>query len=532
MVQEDAYRLAGVIDNLVAANAALEAARLEVAALSPEHAALAHAGDSSAGAVSLISLMLVSDSAASLESLWEEFSVLDGLDAVAADLGLRVYEARALEFSALQRLAFLSAAMEEAGASLDSSVASLVDTATDSASSALVSSVAEFDQGRVLLFLVSVASVVGTTLTAWLWVGNRLVRPLSRLSERMRGMAAGDLETPVPGVGRDEVGELAHALEVFREQAYEVERLNLVEKLYGELQQANEELQRMQARLVAQEKLAALGELVSGVAHEISNPLNFVQNFSEGALELYEEFSELVENYRDGMKDEDRQTLADLQEEMTDSLTRIRSNGGRALAIVERMRSFGVAGGDVAWVELNADVRGAVEVALDSFKAMNPEFEVAVEYRLDPAVGEFELAEGDFGNSVVNLVSNACHAMLEKRNSLSDGYSPELVVSTSVTDEEVLVAFRDNGTGISEEALPRIFNPFFTTRDGILGAGLGLPIAADVVSRAGGSMTVDTVQGEFAEFTILLPRSGHRVSSGTEPAEADGEVPEGAPASG
>ena len=102
-------------------------------------------------------------------------------------------------------------------------------------------------------------------------------------------MASGDLLTPVPEVGADEIGELAGALEVFRQQALEVQRLNLVEQLYGELRQAHEELEEMQGRLVAQEKLAALGGIVSGVAHEISNPLSFVKNFAEGSRELSEE---------------------------------------------------------------------------------------------------------------------------------------------------------------------------------------------------------------------------------------------------
>ena len=133
-----------------------------------------------------------------------------------------------------------------------------------------------------------------------------------------------------------------------------MQRLNLVEQLYGELQEANAELQRMQARLVAQEKLAALGELVSGVAHEISNPLNFVKNFSEGSIDLYSELSEMLQNYRDRMSDADASLLDELSEEITESLSRVSHNGGRALAIVERMRSLSVEGGTPVMADLNA----------------------------------------------------------------------------------------------------------------------------------------------------------------------------------
>ena len=134
-------------------------------------------------------------------------------------------------------------------------------------SSTLGQALESFDEGRVLLAIISIVSFAAAAMAAWLWVGNAVVRRLSILSERMRGMAAGDLETPVPEISRDEIGQLPDALEHFRQQALEVQRLNLVERLYGELQETNAELTRMQARLVAQEKLAALGELVSGVAH-------------------------------------------------------------------------------------------------------------------------------------------------------------------------------------------------------------------------------------------------------------------------
>ena len=173
---------------------------------------------------------------------------------------------------------------------------------------------------------------------------------------------------PVPEVGNDEIGELAEALEVFRQQALEVQRLNLVEQLYGELREANAELTRMQDRLVAKEKLAALGELVSGVAHEISNPLNFVKNFSEGSVELYSELSEMLDGYRAVMSEDDVALLDELGDEIRTSLDRVCSNGGRVLSIVERMRGLGVVGGEAIPAELNGVLRLSSQAACSAFE--------------------------------------------------------------------------------------------------------------------------------------------------------------------
>ncbi len=395
----------------------------------------------------------------------------------------------------------MAASFDQSSATLEISMSSLLSASRAHSSETLSLAVSSFDEGRTLLTAIS---VIGATLAAWLWVGNGMVRRLSRMSERMRRMADGDLETPVPEVGRDEIGELANALEVFRQQALEVRRLNLVEQLHEELRQANAELQRVQARLVAQEKLAALGELVSGVAHEISNPLNFVNNFSEGSLELYTELSEMLNTYRDRMSDDDTALLDDISQELTSSLNRVLSNGGRALAIVERMRGLGVVGGNPVMVSLNGVLGDSAQSGCATFRAEWQDLSVRLAFDLDTSVGDMPLVEHDFGEAILNLVSNACYAMRQKQQS-SDDYEPTLAVSTRLVDDVVEIRVRDNGPGISDDVVSRIFNPFFSTRDGALGAGLGLSIAAGVARRLGGDLSVDTVYGEHTVFTMSLP---------------------------
>ncbi len=511
-VLDAAYNLAGVVDNLALnRDAILEAD----SAASNLHARLdAASGDdvSTLAALSVLNRAMFASDADALQRLWDEFGVLysTSIDSSVASLGdgQGVFAVRGQQLSLRERAVELAEAFDESSATLDGTVSVLLSNAGENSSSTLGSAVNTFDQGRLLLTLISVASVVVATLAAWLWVGNGMVRRLSRMSERMRNMAGGDLETPIPEVGEDEIGELANALEVFRQQALEVQRLNLVEKLYGELRVANEELKQMQARLVAQEKLAALGELVSGVAHEISNPLNFVTNFSEGSLELYDELSEMLDTYKDEMSEEDSSLLDEISEEINDSLNRVCINGGRALAIVERMRAMGVEGGEPALMDMNAMLPQIVNTGCEAFEAQWMGFSVERSLELDPKVGDVPLAEHDFGEAIVNLVSNACYAMMMKREEIGESYQPKLHVTSGLSEEEsgmVVVRIRDNGTGIADDVIGHIFNPFFSTRDGALGAGLGLPIAADVARRLGGHITVETDYGEYAEFTMIIP---------------------------
>ena len=509
-VQDAAYELVGVIDELALNREAVLNANAAASKLRDEVDRLRVGSGQSEAILSVLERMLVAEDDSTLERLWDEFAAAAaaGVDPQIESLvedSDGVFAIRGQQLALRARARELIGDFEGSSMILEDATSGLLAGARSESAEALESSVRAFDEGRILLAAVSVVSVVVATLAAWLWVGNGVVRRLSRLSERMRGMAAGDLETPVPEVSRDEIGELANALEVFRQQALEVQRLNLVERLYGELREANSELERMQDRLVAQEKLAALGELVSGVAHEISNPLNFVKNFSEGSLELYSELSEVLDNYRDDMSKDDAALLDDITEDLTDSLSRVQSNGERVLAIVERMRGLGVVGGEPEPTDLNPVLQTAAEASCNVFQAQWEDFKVQPVFDFDASLRAVPLVEQDFGQAVVNLVSNACYAMRLKQNSLDDGYEPILRISSRLAGDMAEVRVWDNGTGIADDVIGHIFNPFFSTRDGALGAGLGLPIAADVARRAGGDLSVDTAQGEYAEFTLSLP---------------------------
>ena len=533
------YALASVIDALADNRAATGEADARVVRLRDIMASIPPENAKSVEGLRLLEQALQTRNSAELETMLEEFRALtaSGLERPVVDVGggeNGVFAARRLQLALADQRTDLFALFEENSAALDTATSMLLEQTQAYSTETLGQAVQSFDEGRVLLAVISIVSVVAATVAAWFWVGNAVVRRLSSLSARMRTMAGGDLETPVPEVGRDEIGQLAGALEHFRQQALEVQRLNLVEQLYGELREANAELQRMQARLVAQEKLAALGELVSGVAHEISNPLNFVKNFSEGSLDLYKELAEMLDSYRDRMSEDDASLLDELTGEITESLNRVSYNGGRALAIVERMRSLSVESGTPMLTEVNPVLRQAAQQGCQTFMTEWEDFSVELVLELDPAVGETMLVEREFGEAVVNLVSNACYAMHQKqrdRATQADGeandsrdnaqgasdenvaeedrpgleYSPLLTVSSHVVDDVIEVRVRDNGPGIEDDVLGRIFNPFFTTREGILGAGLGLPIAADIARRMGGDLVVDTVFGEYAEFTMHVP---------------------------
>ncbi len=369
--------------------------------------------------------------------------------------------------------------------------------------------------GRTLLLVISALSILGAVLIAWLLVGRVLLNRIEMLADWMRRMADGDLDASVGVGGNDEIAEMAAALEVFRRHALEVQRLNLVERLAEELQGKNSELERAminlrqaQDQVVAQQKLASLGELTAGVAHEIRNPLNFIKNFSESSAELLTEMQETLDEGGKDLSDNHRELIREITEDLNSNLERIRNHGDRANRIVHDMLMMSRGSGEFQPTNINNLLDEHARLAYHSARATDPNFQLDFRQDLDPELGEMQVVPQDLGRVFLNMVSNACYATNEKQiaaREINEDYYPMLQLTTRRGDNAVEISIRDNGSGVPPEVIEKIFNPFFTTKPTDQGTGLGLAISNDIVRQHGGVIRVNSEPGEFTEMLVELP---------------------------
>ncbi|MDX1548553.1 MAG: ATP-binding protein, partial [Rhodothermales bacterium] len=270
----------------------------------------------------------------------------------------------------------------------------------------------------------------------------------------------------------------------------------------AELKQSLADLKATQAQLVQQEKMASLGALTAGIAHEIKNPLNFVTNFAEINTEIIEELREALEG---GSREEIDAILMDLHL----NTTKIQEHGRRADAIVHAMMQHARDGSaELERVDLNALVADYVALAYHGQKAQIADFEAEIELDLDRAVGDVELVPQEIGRVVLNLVSNALDAMRLREAPGPGPAEPTLWVSTRRVDDRVEIRVKDNGPGIPADVCDQIFEPFFTTKPAGQGTGLGLSLSYDIVTQGHrGTLTVESEEGQGATFILTLPLS-------------------------
>jgi signal transduction histidine kinase/HAMP domain-containing protein len=290
---------------------------------------------------------------------------------------------------------------------------------------------------------------------------------------------------------------LANFVAIALDNAFAYERINT----------ANNELKAAQTQLVQSEKMASLGQLTAGIAHEIKNPLNFVNNFSELSVELVGEVMEELDKASDKIDPKDADYIRGILEDIGSNVKKINEHGKRADSIIRGMllHSRGKAG-EMQPTDLNALLSEYVALGYHGLRATDNSFNIKIETDYDQSLGQIRVVPQDLSRVFLNLINNACYSTAQKKNSLADAYFPVLRVSTKRIEDKIIIKVWDNGTGIPRSVLDRIFNPFFTTKPAGSGTGLGLSISYDIIVQGHqGELKAISVEGEFAEFTIILP---------------------------
>jgi len=280
-----------------------------------------------------------------------------------------------------------------------------------------------------------------------------------------------------------------------------------VEARTRDLADSLEDLRNTQDRLVQTQKLASLGQLTAGIAHEIKNPLNFVNNFSAVSSELIDE---LQGTLKGPLNEKVRADVNELAETLRGNLDKIVQHGKRADAIVKNMLLHSREGsGEHRAVDINALVEESLNLAYHGARAEKQGFNITLQRSFDPLAGEVDLFPQDITRALLNFISNGFYAATKRGAETNGGnYEPTLVAATKNLGDRVEIAIRDNGTGIPLDVKERMFNPFFTTKPTGEGTGLGLSISHDIiVKQHGGSIEVDTQPGEFTEIRVILPRA-------------------------
>jgi signal transduction histidine kinase len=283
--------------------------------------------------------------------------------------------------------------------------------------------------------------------------------------------------------------------------------LNELRERTTELSQSLEDLRTAQDRLIQTEKLASLGQLTAGIAHEIKNPLNFVNNFSAVSAELIDEVNDVLKNA--SLDGKTREEIDELTHMLKGNLEKVVQHGKRADSIVKNMLLHSREGsGERRLADINAIVEESLNLAYHGARAEKAGFNITLKRDLDPTAGMLDVYPQEITRVFLNLISNGFYAATKRKQIDGEGFEPTLSVATKNLGKNVEIRIRDNGTGIPQEVKEKMFNPFFTTKPAGEGTGLGLSMSHDIiVKQHGGKIDIDTEPGAFTEFIITLPRT-------------------------
>lgn len=381
------------------------------------------------------------------------------------------------------------------------------------------------------ILALTILIIAAVALTSVVITRRYVARPLANLQRSATLIAQGDLDASIETSEHDEIGRLAQDLMAMR---------NAIKQLFDALHDSNERLEAsnrnlehnvqertqelrvknaaleetlhklrdMQQQIIMQEKMASLGALTAGIAHEIKNPLNFVNNLAALSMELARDLREELDRHRARFDADEFANITDLLHDLELNTQKINEHGTRADGIVQSMLLYsrGMPGKREP-TDINVLVAEAVNLAYHGMRAQDASFNITIDTAYDPSIGKVDIVPQDVHRALLNVVNNACYATHVKRQAGAAGFSPTLSVRTANLGDRVQIRIRDNGNGIPPDVCEKIFQPFFTTKPPGTGTGLGLSISYDiVVQRHQGQIHVDTEVGQYTEFVITLPK--------------------------
>jgi signal transduction histidine kinase len=311
----------------------------------------------------------------------------------------------------------------------------------------------------------------------------------------------------------DQADGEAYPIEALNARNQELERIVTertaqLELKAKELEDALKTLKDTQNQLILSEKMASLGQLTAGIAHEIKNPMNFVNNFAVLSTDLVKELREELEKDKAKLDPKSAAIIEDILKDLEQNVSKINEHGKRADSIVKGMllHSRGKAG-ERQSTELNSLLNEYINLAYHGLRAQDSTFNVKIVTEYDQSVGTVNVVPQDLSRVFLNIVNNACYAANDKKKKAEAGFMPTISVKTKNLGDKVEIRIRDNGNGIPEHVKQKLFTPFFTTKPTGVGTGLGLSLSYDIITQGHkGEITVDSREGEYAEFIIRLPK--------------------------
>ena len=268
-----------------------------------------------------------------------------------------------------------------------------------------------------------------------------------------------------------------------------------------------EEIKHLKEQLQKQEKLASLGILSAGIAHEIQNPLNFVINFSKMSDKLLKDLTEIVEDNEENISEDDREDLEDIVSDLKENLGKIVEHGERAISIIRGILlvSRGKEG-EFLPTDICKLVKEYVWLSYHAMRVNHKNFNIAIHEQYEEGIPMMMVIPQDLSRAILNLMNNASYAVWHKSENASEDYHPEISISVTTADGNVVITLSDNGEGMNEETKQRLFENFFTTKPIGQGTGLGMNITRDIIeNRHGGKITFDSKEGEGTTFVLCIP---------------------------